>query len=96
MDPDPRPMKTELSTIVPMLSSADIERDVRWYQQQLGFKHAFGDEMYAGLRRDELSVHLQWHAATEDDPLNGGSVIRIFVKHITPIFEELVAKRHSC
>ncbi len=46
--------------------------------------------MYAILQRDNLSIHLQWHADTQDDPLNGGSVIRIFVKYIKPIFEEFV------
>lgn len=42
------------------------------------------------MRREKLYIHLQWHADTEDDPLLGGSVIKIFVKNIQPIFEELV------
>ena len=48
--------------------------------------------MYAGLRRDGLTIHLQWHAGTDDDPVNGGSVIRIFVKDIEPIFEDFVKR----
>jgi len=31
-------------------------------------------------------------ADTPDDPLLGGSVIRIFVNNITPIFEELIER----
>ncbi len=39
-----------------------------------------------------IYLHLQWHADTEDDPLHGGSVIRILVKNIKPLFEEFVAR----
>lgn len=48
--------------------------------------------MYVGLSRGNLNIHLQWHADTEDDPLLGGSVIRIFVKNITPLFDEFVER----
>lgn len=72
-----------------MLESADIERDVAWYKEKTGFEISFQHEkMYAGLYRDEFEIHLQWHAGTADDPMNGGAVIRIDVKDIQPIFEE--------
>ena len=45
--------------------------------------------MYAVMRRENLFIHLQWHADTEDDPLLGGSVIKIFVENIRPLFDEL-------
>ena len=48
--------------------------------------------MYAVMTRDSLFIHLQWHADTEDDPLLGGSVIKIFVENIEPIFKELVER----
>jgi hypothetical protein len=44
--------------------------------------------MYAGLYRDGFEIHLQWHAGTKDDPMNGGAVVRIDVKNIKPLFEE--------
>jgi hypothetical protein len=37
-------------------------------------------------------MHLQWHADTVDDPLLGGSVMKIFVKNIQPIFQEFVER----
>ncbi len=37
-------------------------------------------------------IHLQWHADTPDDPLLGGSVIRLVVKNIKPLFEEFVQR----
>ena len=85
-------MKTEFNGIMPVLPSADIERDVAWYKDKTGFEPVFWDNMYAVLNRDNLYLHLQWHADTETDPLLGGSVIRIDVKNIQPIFEEFVQR----
>lgn len=78
--------------IVPVLPSANIVRDVTWYAEKTGFEKAFGDEMYVGLRRGDQEIHLQWHADTKDDPLLGGSVIRIFVEEIELVFEEFVKR----
>lgn len=85
-------MKTEFLEISPVLPSQDIDRDVDWYEKQVGFKLLQKDSMYAVMRRENLCIHLQWHADTEDDPLLGGSVIKIFVKNLTPIFNELVER----
>lgn len=83
-------MSTELVKIIRVLESADIARDVAWYKEKTGFEVSFTHEkMYAGLYRDDLEIHLQWHAGTEEDPLSGGAVIRIDVKNIKLIFEEL-------
>ena len=82
-------MNTEFVKIIPVLESADIERDVKWYKEKTGFEVSFAHErMYAGLHRDGFEIHLQWHAGTKDDPMNGGAVIRIDVKNIKPLFEE--------
>lgn len=86
-------MQTRLLNITPVLPSADIARDLKWHEAHTGFQCVHSDGMYAVLRRDNLWVHLQWHAGTAADPLLGGSVIKIFVQNIQPIFEELVKKR---
>ena len=78
--------------MIPVLPSQNIVRDVAWYQKYTGFEKIFGDDMYAGLRRSNLHIHLQWHADTQDDPLLGGSVIRIFVENIHPVFQEFVGR----
>ena len=85
-------MKTEFIGTVPVLPSNDINRDIEWYSHTLGFVKTFGDHMYAGMRLEEIELHLQWHADTPEDPLLGGSVVRIFVKNIEPYFESLVIK----
>jgi len=82
-------MPTEFVKIIPVLESADIGRDVKWYKEKTGFEVSFShDKMYAGLYRDGFEIHLQWHAGTKDDPMNGGALIRIDVKNIKPLFEE--------
>ncbi|MGY3213655.1 hypothetical protein [Mucilaginibacter sp. HD30] len=85
-------METVFNSIIPVLPSADIERDVIWYKDKTGFDLIFSDKMYAVLGRDCLYMHLQWHADTVSDPLLGGSVIRIYVKHIQALFDEFVAR----
>ncbi|MGF7079381.1 hypothetical protein [Mucilaginibacter sp. UYCu711] len=83
-------MKTIFNGFMPVLPSADIARDIEWYKNQTGFEVKFADNMYAILNRDNLYLHLQWHADTESDPLLGGSVIRIDVQNIRPLYEEFL------
>src|SRR6476661_3806322 len=85
-------MQTEIFGIIPVLPSADIARDIEWYKEKAGFEIRYSDNMYAVLYRESICIHLQWHANTENDPLLGGSVIRIFVKDIQPLFEEFIER----
>ncbi len=77
---------------MPVLPSQNIQRDVEWYQKYTGFEPVHAGDMYAVLKRENLYIHLQWHADNIMDPLLGGSVIKIFVDDIQPIFEELVER----
>lgn len=78
--------------IIPVLSSGDIERDLSWYNEKLGFDLAFRDgDGYAGLKRGQHEIHLQYHTGSDDDPIFG-SVIKIFVPDIEPILEEMVER----
>jgi hypothetical protein len=81
------------SQIQPVLPSADIERDIEWYEEFTGFHCVMKDNMYAILKRDHLYIHLQWHADTPDDPLLGGSVIRIFTTDVQPLADEFVQRK---
>ncbi|MBX3240430.1 MAG: hypothetical protein KIT80_01715 [Chitinophagaceae bacterium] len=85
-------MKTEILNTIPGLPTSDIERDIAWYKEKMGLEAYFSDNMYAVLYRDNFCLHLQWHADTEDDPLLGGSMVRIYVKNIQPLFEEFLQK----
>ncbi|NNJ88274.1 MAG: glyoxalase/bleomycin resistance/extradiol dioxygenase family protein [Eudoraea sp.] len=79
-------------SIIPVLPSSDIARDLKWYETYTGFTYAFGDKGYVGLKRDNLEFHLQFHHGNEDDPITGGSVMKIFVTDIQSYFEEFVKR----
>lgn len=85
-------MKSNFRGIEPVLPSRDIKRDLIWYEKYTGFTYQFGDDHYAGMVREDLCIHLQWHADTVSDPLLGGSVIKIFVHDIMPFFDEFVKR----
>ena len=82
----------EFIGIVPVIPSSDISRDITWYKEKAGFETYFSDNMYAVIYRDNICIHLQWHAGTAEDPFHGGSVIRIYMKNIQPLFEELLQR----
>lgn len=86
-------LENELLDIIPVLPSQDIDRDVEWYSKYVGFTHTYKDKMYALLSRGQHRIHLQWHADNDDDPLLGGSVIRITVSDIYPIFNEFMERK---
>lgn len=79
-------------SVEPVLPSLDISRDVKWYQEKAGFEPVSWDKMYAVLKRGSFSIHLQWHADTDADPLLGGSVVKLFVEDIDPLFAEFVKR----
>jgi len=78
--------------IIPVLPSSDIERDLKWHETFTGFTYSFGDKGYVGLKRDNLELHLQFHHGNKEDPILGGSVIKIFVSDIQSYFEEFVKR----
>ena len=85
-------METAFLNTIPVLPTADLKRDILWYQEKMGLKIYYTDELYAVLYRENLCIHLQWHADTAEDPLLGGSVVRIYVKNIDPIFNEFIQR----
>lgn len=85
-------MKTDILNTIPVLPTSNIGRDIVWYREKMGLEVHFADKMYAVLYRENLCLHLQWHADTEDDPLLGGSVVRIYVKNIQPLFQEFLQR----
>ena len=85
-------MKTNLQQIVPVLPSENIKRDVDWHKKYTGFLPIHFNDMYAVLKKDDLNIHLQWHANTNEDPLLGGSVIKFFVDDIIPIYKDYIKK----
>ena len=78
--------------MIPVLPTNNTERDIAWFEKYMGFSYSFGDDMYCGLTREQMEIHLQWHADNEQDPLLGGSVIKLFVENIDPFYEEFLER----
>lgn len=75
----------------PVLSSSDIERDIKWYEAHTGFTLYYQEHGYAVLQREDQWVHLQWHHDNDEDPVYG-SVLKIFVNDIHAILDEMVER----
>ena len=85
-------MKTKFIGIIPVLPTTNIERDLKWYKEKAGFEQTFAADGYAGLARENIHIHLQWHADTPEDPLLGGSVVKVFMEGVESLFNELVER----
>lgn len=85
-------MKAKLKQIQPVLPVKDVSQSINYYVQKLGFKLAFmyneNDPKYAGIVRDGIEIHLQWH--DEKEWLEGleRPMLRIVVDGIEALFEE--------
>ena len=86
-----------LLAIHPVLPTKDVEAAVAFYVARLGFAAAFADSetnpRYAGVRRDDIEIHLQWHSPEEwerdgvDRPM-----LRIVTEDVQAFFDEYEAK----
>ena len=86
------PDRIQHKSTVAVLPTDDLDRDIKWYAEYTGFVKRFINDGYAGLYRDGMEIHLQWHAGTEDDPVNGGSVVKFFVTDLEAVFKEFVER----
>jgi len=82
--------KAELIAIHPVLPSRDVSKSIDYYVKRLGFQLAFQDHpekpMYAGVSRDRIEIHLQWHDPDEWDAVDRPQ-LRIYVRNLADLFE---------
>lgn len=84
--------KAVLKQINPVLPVRNVTEALRYYIHNLGFKLAFKDAGenpgYAGVIRDDVEIHLQWH--DENDWTEGmdSLLLRIYVEDVELLFEE--------
>jgi len=78
-------------TVCPVLSTSNLKRDIAWYKKYVGFNLTYQEEGYAVLNRGSIWIHLQWHHNNNEDPVYG-SVAKIFVDDINPIFNEILKR----
>ncbi|MDE2879952.1 VOC family protein [Candidatus Palauibacter soopunensis] len=74
-----------------MLPSRDVAAAIGFYVGRLGFELAFADSTrdpgYAGVRRDGIELHLQWHDAEEWSRVER-PMLRFVVPAVEDLFEE--------
>jgi uncharacterized glyoxalase superfamily protein PhnB len=86
----------KLQDAIPILDVRDVDKALRYYVERLGFTAAFryeGDpDNYAGVRRDDVYLDMQWQHADHFKRGTAGRLrIRIVVDNPDALFEEFKA-----
>ena len=88
--------KAILHQIHPVLPVQNVVVALFYYTSKLGFEIAFADDAenptYAGVKRDGIEIHLQWHDAKEWESSFNTPMLRIVTEHIDDLFEEYKGK----
>jgi len=73
--------------------SRDVSRSIEFFAR-LGFKKAFADNdanpKYAGISRDGIELHLQWHDSKEWEYPNDRPTYRFVTKDIDSLFRNFI------
>jgi len=88
--------KGYLHQVHPVLPVKDVVEALDFYVNRLGFKIGFADDAkkptYAGVLRDGIEIHLQWHDASEWEIAIDRPMLRIVTQHIDALFGEYERK----
>lgn len=88
-------MPVKLESVQPVLMSRDVEASIAFYRR-LAFVEVFRDTptapRYAGVRRDGIELHLQWHDAREWESPNDRPTYRFAVQDVDGLFGEFGAQ----
>jgi catechol 2,3-dioxygenase-like lactoylglutathione lyase family enzyme len=89
-------MRGYLHQIHPVLPVKDVVEALDFYVNRLGFKIAFADDAknpkYAGILRDGIEIHLQWHSSKEWEIEIDRPMLRIVTQNIESLYDELSEK----
>ena len=81
-----------LHQIHPVLPVWDVLEALDFYVNRLGFRIAFADDAknpkYAGVIKDSVEIHLQWHDAKQWELEIDRPVLRIVTQNIEALFQE--------
>lgn len=88
-------MDSQFITLSPVIPTDDMERDIKFYEEKMGFSKVFdstkyddGPVIYAILERDHLSFHLQFQYPQDMPNMNAMPQMRIQMSTIDGIYEE--------
>ena len=81
-----------LAQIIPILPVKDVLEALEFYIKKLGFELVFIDEerqpRYAGIRRNNIALHLQWYEASEWEQDKNRPMLRIQVQGIESLYKK--------
>ena len=84
--------KGYFETIHPVLPVQDVVKAIQFYVEKLGFEVAFADDdkdpKYAGVKRDNIEIHLQWHDAAEWVKGVDRPMLRFVIQNIEALYDE--------
>jgi len=84
--------KGYLHQIHPVLPVKNVVEALKFYVNKLGFKIAFADDSkepyYAGVIRDGVEIHLQWHDSKEWEKGTDRPMLRIVTQNIEALYKE--------
>jgi len=89
-----------IKEVHPTLPVRDLQRAIDFYVDRLGFSLAFrdpsGPDRYAGVRRDGVERHLQWHDeadfAAPSPASPGTAMLRFLVDDPDDLYREFQAR----
>lgn len=89
-------VKGYLHQIHPVLPVKDVVEALDFYVNRLGFKIAFADDSknpkYAGILKDAIEIHLQWHDPAEWELAIDRPMLRIVTENIEQLYVEYSEK----
>jgi catechol 2,3-dioxygenase-like lactoylglutathione lyase family enzyme len=81
----------QFQAVHPVLPARDVGEAIRYYVDRLGFRLRFqddeGDPRYAGVQRDGVELHLQWHDEA-DFAMVERLALRFLIDDVDGLFEE--------
>ena len=81
-----------LAQIIPILPVKDVLEALEFYIKKLGFELVFIDEerqpRYAGIRHNNIALHLQRHEASEWEQDKNRPMLRIQVQGIESLYKK--------
>lgn len=88
--------KGYLHQIHPVLPVKDVVDALDFYVNRLGFRIGFADDSkkptYAGILRDGIEIHLQWHDVAEWELTIERPMLRIVTQNIEELYNEYSEK----
>jgi catechol 2,3-dioxygenase-like lactoylglutathione lyase family enzyme len=81
----------QFKEVHPVLPAKNVSEAIVYYTEKLGFRLMFQDAehdpKYAGVRRDKVEIHLQWHDPSEFKKVER-LALRFFIDDVDGLFEE--------